>query len=65
MNIRFRIKQYIQEYVQKTEEEWGYIEVTKKYECSNYDDLQNLILTLTECSVGPVKFQIEKEEVED
>lgn len=63
--MRFKVYQFVKEYVQKTEEEWGYVEVRQKYTCHNYDDLQNLLLTIIENSTGSVKFQIEKEEVED
>jgi hypothetical protein len=63
--MRFKMTQFVKEYVQKTEEEWGYVEVKQKFICPTYDDLQNLILTLVDCSSRSVKFEIEKEEVED
>ena len=44
-------------------EEYGYVEVRKVYECSNYDDLQNIFLTLVDFSSGPLKFEVTKEEV--
>ena len=63
MAIKFKVTQFVREYVKISEDNWDYVEVRKKYECPTYDDLQNLLLTLTECSVGSVKFEIRKEEV--
>ena len=62
--MRFKVYQFITEYVH-IKDEWDNIEVKQKYKCQNYDDLQNLLLTIIENSTGSVKFQIEKEEVAD
>ena len=62
--LRFKVYQFVKEYV-NVKEEWDYVEVRQKYKCQNYDDLQNLLLTIIENSTGSVKFQVEKEEVED
>lgn len=62
--MRFKVNQFVKEYV-NIKEEWDYVEVRQKYTCHNYDDLQNLLLTIIENSTGSVKFQIEKEEVEE
>ena len=64
MRIKFKVTQFVKEYMQ-VGEEWQYVEVRKKYECSTYDDLTNLLLTLTECSIGSIKVEITKEEVEE
>lgn len=62
--MRFKVNQFVKEYV-NIKEEWDCVEVRQKYTCHNYDDLQNLLLTIIENSTGSVKFQIEKEEVEE
>lgn len=45
--------------------EWDNVEITTDYECINLDDLQNLILTLIECSTKPLRFAVSKVEVKD
>ena len=62
MEAKFLVTQLIKEYVNMGEN-WDYVEVRQKYKCANYHDLQNLILTIVESSMGSVKFQIYKEEV--
>ena len=58
----FKIKQFIPDYV-KVGDEWRHIEVENKYTVNNYDDLQNLLLTLIDFGDGKLKFEVEKEEV--
>ena len=62
MKIKYILTQIITNYM-KVNDEWQYIDVTTEYECINLDDLQNLILTLIECSTKAVKFEVTKEEV--
>lgn len=64
MKIKYILTQIITNYM-KVDGEWQYIDVTAKYECINLDDLQNLILTLIECSTKAVKFEIEKVKVKE
>ena len=47
----------------KVGDEWRHIEVENKYTVDNYDDLQNLLLTLIDFGDGKLKFEITKEEV--
>ena len=62
--MKFKFTEYIKEFV-KVKEEYDYVEVRKNYECSTYDDLQSLFLTLVDFSSGKLKFEVEKiEEVE-
>lgn len=63
--MRFKMTQFVREFVQKTADDWDYVEVKQKFICPTYDDLQNLILTLVDCSSDSVKFEITKEEVPD
>lgn len=60
----FKVKQFIKDYV-KAGDEWRHIEVVNKYTVNNYDDLQNLLLTLIDFGDGNLKFEITKEEVLD
>lgn len=62
MAYKFTLTEIIRDYTH-IKEEYGYVEVKKVYECSNYDDLQNIFLTLVDFSNGPLKFEITKEEV--
>ena len=41
--------------------EFKYIDARKKYVVANWDDLQNLLMTLIDFSVGKVKFEVEVE----
>lgn len=58
----FKIKQFIPDYV-KVGDEWRHVEVENKYTVNNYDDLQNLLLTLIDFGDGKLKFEVIKEEV--
>ena len=55
----FKIKQFIPDYV-KVGDEWRHVEVENKYTVNNYDDLQNLLLTLIDFGDGKLKFEVEK-----
>ena len=59
--MKFRVTQYIRDYV-KVGEEYRHIEVENDYEIDNYDDLQNLLLTLIAYSAKDIKFKVVKEE---
>ena len=62
--MRFKLTECIREFTH-IKEEYGYVEVKKTYECSTYDDLQNIFLTLVDFSSGKLNFEVEKiEEVE-
>ena len=62
MGIKFNVKQFIRDYV-KVGDEWRNVEVENKYTVNNYDDLQNLLMTLIDFGEGKLKFEITKEEV--
>lgn len=59
--MKFRVTQYIRDYV-KVGDEYRHVEVENDYEVDNYDDLQNLLLTLIACSAKDIKFKVVKEE---
>lgn len=62
--MKFKLTEFINEFVH-IEEKYGYVEVKKTYECSTYDDLQNIFLTLVDYSTKTLKLEVEKiEEVE-
>lgn len=60
--MRFKVTQFISDYV-KVGDEWRPVEVQNKYSVNNYDDLQNLLLTLIDFGDGKLKFEVIKEEV--
>ena len=60
--MKFYVTQFISDYV-KVGDEWRPVEVKNKYIVTNYDDLQNLLLTLIDFGDGKLKFEITKEEV--
>jgi hypothetical protein len=62
MAYKFTLTEIIREYTH-IKEEYGYVEVSKVYECSNYDDLQNLFLTLVDFTADgkTLKFEVKKE----
>lgn len=64
MKMKFTLTEFIKEWA-RIKEEYGYVEVKKAYECNNYDDLQNLFLTLVDFSTDTLKFEIKKEIIEE
>lgn len=62
--MEFKITEYIKDYV-KVGEEYQLIEAEKRYVTKNWDDLQNLIMTLIDFSSKTVKFSVTKKEVEN
>lgn len=62
MAYKFTLTEIIHKFV-RVGDKYDYVDVEKAYVCNNYDDLQNLFLTLVDFSDGPLKFEITKEEV--
>ena len=60
---RYRLTQYINDYV-KIGDEYKHVEVECDYECSNWDDFENLLLTLVS-NKDDIKIRIRTEEVTD
>ena len=65
MGIIFTVTQMISDYVDAGEAGYKHVEVKQKFEVSNYDDLQNLLLTLIDFSSKKLKVEIEKELIEE
>ena len=63
MATKYTITQYVRDYV-KIGDEWRNVEVECKYECFNWDDLENLLMTLI-CNKNDIKFRVRTEEVID
>lgn len=57
--MRFYVTQYISDYI-KVGDEWRPVEVQNKFIVGNYDDLQNLLLTLIDFGGGKLKFEVAK-----
>lgn len=63
MSIEFTVTQYVSDWV-KVGDDYQNIEAESRFEVSNYDDLQNLLLTLIDFGGDTLKFKIRKKEVE-
>ena len=63
MALKFTMTQYVKDYI-KVGDEWRNVEVECKYECKNWGDLENLLLTLI-CNKDDIKFRVRREEVAD
>ena len=57
--LKFTITQYISDYI-KVGDEYKHVEVKCDYECHNWDDLENLLLTLV-CNKNDIKLRIKRE----
>lgn len=64
MGIKFDVRMAVTTYT-KVGDDYQSVEATKKFVLHNYDDLQNLLLTLIESSEDAIKFEVRKEEVSD
>lgn len=63
MEYKFKVTQFVRDYI-KVGDEYRHVEAESKYEVNNYDDLQNLLLTLIDFGADRVKFEVKKEVVE-
>ena len=63
MALKYTITQYVKDYI-KVGDEWRNVEVECDYVCHNWDDLENLLLTLI-CNKNDIKFRVKTEEVMD
>ena len=63
MALKFTITQYVSDYV-KVGDEYRHVEAECKYICRNFDDLENLLLTLIE-NKDDIKLRVKTEEVTD
>lgn len=64
MAYKFRVRQTVNEYTH-IDDEYRKVEVEQDFECSTFDDLQSIILTLVDYSIKDVKVEIHKEVIED
>ena len=60
MEVKFKVKEFITDYV-RVGDEYRSLEVEKRYDADNWDDLQNLLMTLIDFSTKTIKFEVEKE----
>lgn len=61
--MKFKVTEYIKKFM-KVGDDYQHVEVEKTYTAKNWDDLQNLLMTLIDFADGPTKFEVKKE-VED
>ena len=66
MTYKFTLTEVIRDFVH-IKEEYGYVEIKKDYVTYNYDDLQNLFLTLVDFTEDgkTLKFEIKKETIDE
>lgn len=62
--MKFTVIEFIREYV-KVGDEYQWVEVKKQYNVKNWDDLQNVLMTLIDFSDGTIKFEVRKEAVDE
>ena len=61
---RFTVTQIVKDYV-KVGEEYKNVTAKNKFVMDNFDDLQNLVMTLIDFSKDGITFEVTKEEVEE
>ena len=62
--MKFKVTEFIKKYM-KVGDDYQYVEVEKKYSVNNWDDLQNMLMSLIDFSDGPIKFEVRKEAVDE
>ena len=62
--MKFTVIEFIKKYM-KIGDDYQYVEVEKKYSVKNWDDLQNIIMTLIDFSDGTIKFEVRKEAADE
>lgn len=62
--MRFELEQKISGYT-LVNDKYESATLKQKFQCKNYDDLQNLFLTLVDFSEGTLDFSVKKIEEED
>lgn len=62
MAYKFTLREILRKYA-VIEDKGGYVEIEKKYVVNNYDDLQNLFLTLVDFTEEgtTLRFEVKKE----
>lgn len=60
---RFTVTQIVKDYV-RVGEEYKNVTAKNKFVVDNFDDLQNLVMTLIDFSKDGITFEVTKEEVE-
>ena len=64
MGIKFTLTEIIKDFTH-IEDKYGYVEIEKKYEVDNWDDIQNLFLTLLDFSTDELHIKVKKEIIEE
>ena len=64
MAYKFTVTQIVKDYV-KVGEEYKNVEAKNRFVVDNFDDLQNLVMTLIDFSKSGITFEVTKEEVEE
>ena len=58
--MKFKVTEFIKNYM-LVGDEFQYVEVEKCYTVDNWDDLQNLLMTLIDYSDKSIRFEVKKE----
>ena len=62
--MKFIVTEFIKKYM-KVGDDYQYVEVEKNYTVNNWDDLQNMLMSLIDFSDGSIKFEVRKEAVDE
>ena len=62
--MKFIVTEFIKKYM-KVGDDYQYVEVEKNYTVNNWDDLQNMLMSLIDFSDGSIKFEVRKEAVNE
>lgn len=62
--MKFELEQKINGFT-PVNDKYEHVTVKQKFQCKNYDDLQNLFLTLVDFGEGTLDFSVKKIEEED
>lgn len=58
--MKFKVTEFIKKYM-KVGDDYQSVEVEKHYTADNWDDLQNLLMTLIDYSDVSIRFEVKKE----
>jgi len=62
--MKFTVIEFIKKHM-KVGDDYQYVEVEKKYSVNDWDNLQNMLMSLIDFSDGPIKFEVRKEAVDE
>lgn len=58
--MKFKVTEFIKKYM-KVGDDYQYVEAEKHYTVDNWDNLQDLLMTLIDYSDASIRFEVKKE----